>query len=79
MLIVEHDTKSFMVMDQQSMKKMLEQINQVMSQTAGQFEGLLGNLPVAQRAMIQQKMKNNLPTRQAPQQSRAVARRLNNM
>jgi len=78
MMIVQHDTKSFMLMDLQSMQKMMGQLNQAMSQTAGQFEGMLGSLPEAQRAMLQQKMKGSVPGQQTPQPSQIVIRRLSN-
>lgn len=60
MVVVDHERKSYMVIDRRFAANVAGQLNQM----AGQVKGLLENVPAAQRAMLDQLMKNGGPPMQ---------------
>jgi hypothetical protein len=65
MLMIDHDEKSYSVMDKETIKAMAGQ----MKQASSQLEEALKNVPEDQRAMMEQMMKQNMPVQQAPHRS----------
>lgn len=57
MVIVDHDDKSYMVMDEETMQRLGGQINQAMKQ----MEEAMKNVPPAQREMMERMMKERMP------------------
>lgn len=57
MVIIDHEDRSYVVMDRESIKKMSEQINQAMAQ----FEQALKDVPPEQREMMKRMMKDQMP------------------
>ncbi|HEX9731321.1 MAG TPA: hypothetical protein VGG06_04950 [Thermoanaerobaculia bacterium] len=57
MVIVDHDEKSFFVMDEEGVREMAAQIGAAMSQ----IEEALKNVPEGQRAMVEEMMKKRMP------------------
>ena len=57
MVVVDHDRKSYMVIDEQALQKVGDQLNQA----SRQIQEQLKNLPEAQRAMVEKMMKGRLP------------------
>ena len=57
MVLVDHDDRSYHVMDEASMKQVAGQISGAMSQ----MQEALKNVPADKRAMIEQMMKQNMP------------------
>ena len=58
MLVVDHDSKSYQVIDQEAIKAIAGQVNQAMSTV----EEALKNVPEDQRAMVEKMMKERMPT-----------------
>jgi len=56
-VIVDHDEKSYFVIDEKTVKELAAQINSAMSQ----MEEALKNVPESQRAMVQEMMKKRMP------------------
>lgn len=57
MVIVDHDNKSYFVMDQEMIESIAGQVGQAM----GQIEKALENVPEAQRAALEQMMRDRMP------------------
>lgn len=57
MVIVDHDEKSFFVIDEKTVRELAAQISAAMSQV----EEALKNVPESQRAMVAEMMKKRLP------------------
>jgi len=57
MMIIDHDDKSYMVMDQETIAKLSTQVNAAMAQ----MQEALKNVPEAQRAMVEKMMKERMP------------------
>jgi hypothetical protein len=74
MIIVDHRTRSFIVMDQQAMQTLSAQMNQAF----GQMNAAMKNLTPEQRAMAGQMMNGRNPITQVAQQSPITVRQLNN-
>lgn len=78
MIIVDHRTRSFIVMDQQAMQALSAQMNQAF----GQMNAAMQNLTPEQRAMAGQMMNGRSPITQVgaqvAQQSPITVRQLNN-
>ena len=66
MVVVDHDSKSYHVMDEATMRQLSGQISSAMSQ----MEEALKNVPADQRAMVEQMMKQRMPTQAPPPRSR---------
>lgn len=73
MVVVDHDSKSFFVMDAGTIKQLAGQANQAMSQ----MQDALKNVPEAQRAMVEQMMKDKMPAQQPAQKPQLEVRRMN--
>lgn len=61
MVVIDHDERSYMVMDEETIKSMASQVGQASVQIAE----ALKNVPEDQRAMIEKMMKDRMP-QQAP-------------
>jgi hypothetical protein len=62
MVIVDHDDKSFMVIDEAAVQKIAAQLSGVSAQMAE----ALKNVPEEQRAMVEKMMKDRMPKAAAP-------------
>ena len=63
MVVIDHDSKSYMVMDREQLQALAGQVSGAMSQ----IQEALKNVPEDQRAIVEQMMKQRLP--QPPQQA----------
>lgn len=70
MVVVDHDDKSYMVIDEEA----IEQIAGQVSQVADQVAEALKNVPEEQRAMVEKMMKQRMP-QQAPKLPQTEVRR----
>ena len=57
MVVVDHDKKTYFVIDEEGMKAIAAQLNEAMSM----MEQALANVPEAQRAMVEEMMKKKMP------------------
>jgi hypothetical protein len=57
MIFIDHDKKSYYVIDEETMKALAAQINEAMSM----MEQALANVPEGQRAMVEEMMKKKMP------------------
>ena len=57
MVVVDHEDKSFHVIDEETMQQIAGQVNQAMSQ----MQEALKNVPEEQRAMVEKMMKQRMP------------------
>lgn len=73
MVVIDHDSKSYFVMDAGSIKQLAGQLNQAI----GQMQDALKNVPEEQRALVEQAMKGRMPAQQPAQKSPLDVRRLN--
>ena len=64
MVVVDHDGKSYSVIDQEMLESVAGQVNQAMSR----LEETLKNVPEEQRAMVEKMMKKQLPQVQETKQ-----------
>lgn len=62
MLVVDHQRKSYMVLDMETMKALAGQMNSAMSQ----MQEALKNVPESQRAMMEKMMKGRMPEVETP-------------
>jgi hypothetical protein len=62
MIVIDHEKKSYFVMDREQIEEVAGQVNQAMAQ----MEEALKNVPEEQRAMVEQMMKKRMPKQQAP-------------
>ncbi len=62
MIVVDHDKKSYFVIDQEQLEKLASSINQAMSS----MEQALAALPEGQRAKMEQMMKSRMPATAEP-------------
>ena len=60
MVWVDHDKKTYFVMDEETMRALAAQINEAMSM----MEQALANVPEGQRAMVEEMMKKKMPQTQ---------------
>jgi hypothetical protein len=72
MAIVNHDDKSYFVIDPATIKQLAGQVNQAMSQ----MQEALKNVPENQRAMMEQLMKDRMPAQKPTRRSPPEVRRL---
>ncbi len=63
MIVVDHDDKSYTVVDEASMREVAGQVSGVMSQ----IQEALKDVPADQRAMVEAMMKKRMPQAAAPQ------------
>jgi hypothetical protein len=63
MLVIDHNRKSYMVIDQKTVESMGQQYKQAMSQV----QEMLKNAPESQRAMLEKMMKEQMPQMSAQQ------------
>ena len=63
MLFIDHDNKSYFVMNQEAIKAMASQIDQARKQ----MEERLKNVPADKRALVEQMMKRRMPSQQVPE------------
>jgi hypothetical protein len=70
MVVVDHDDKSYMVIDEEAIERIAGQVSQVADQVAE----ALKNVPEDQRAMVEKMMKQRMP-QQAPKLPQAEVRR----
>lgn len=61
MVVVDHDDKSYHVMDEATMQRIAGQVSGAMAQ----MQEALKNVPADQRAMVEQMMKQNMPDQAA--------------
>jgi hypothetical protein len=73
MAIVNHDDKTFFVIDPATIKQLAGQVNQAL----GQMEEALRSVPENQRAMVEQMMKERMPAQQPTQQAPVEVRAMN--
>ncbi len=66
MVLVDHDTKSYSVIDEKTMKELAEQIGQAMSM----IEQALANVPEGQRAQVEAMMKKKMPQLETAQRTK---------
>jgi len=64
MFVVDHDKKSYFVIDEEQMKKLASSINQAMAS----MDQALSALPEGQRAKMEQMMKSRMPAMAAPRE-----------
>ncbi len=64
MIIVDHDKKSYFVIDEEQMRKLAGTVNQAMAS----MEQALASLPEGQRAKMEQMMKGRMPDMGAPRE-----------
>jgi len=64
MLVVNHNNKTYFVIDQEQMKKLAATVNQAMASV----EQALAGLPESQRAKMEQMMKSRLPDMGTPRE-----------
>ena len=57
MVVVDHNNKAYMVIDQEAIKAIVGQVGSMMSQ----MEEALKNVPESQRAMVEEMMKKKMP------------------
>jgi len=62
MLVVDHQRQTYMLIDRQFVDRMLGQL----SQASSQMQGMLENVPPAQRAMMEQMAKQQMSAGQTP-------------
>ncbi len=74
MIVVDHQKKTYMVIDQQFAANMAGQLGQM----AGQMKGLLDSVPPEQRAMIEQMTKQRGPQAQLPARTPLQIRNVGN-
>ncbi|MDH3647646.1 MAG: DUF4412 domain-containing protein [Gammaproteobacteria bacterium] len=65
MIVVDHENRSYHVMD----KSTSQQINEQVSSAMAQMQEALKNVPADQRAMVEQMMKQRMPKAKAPAQA----------
>ena len=66
MVLVDHKEKSYMVMNEASMRQLAGQVNSAMSEMQSQMEQMLKDVPAGQRAEIEAMMKRQMPAVQQP-------------
>jgi hypothetical protein len=71
MVWVDHDKKTYFVIDEETMKALAAQINEAMSM----MEQALANVPEAQRPMIEEMMKKKMPQAQKTERPKTELRR----
>lgn len=76
MTVVDHQRKSFFVMDARTMQQLGGQINAAMSQARGLTEQALQGLSSEQRAMLERTMKDRMPAQQPTHKPQTTVRRL---
>ena len=64
MIVVDHDKKSYYVIDEEQLEKLASSINQAMSS----MEQALAALPEGQRAKMEQMMKSRMPAMAEPRE-----------
>jgi hypothetical protein len=64
MIVVNHDNKTYFVIDQEQMKKLADTVNQAMASV----EQALAALPESQRAKMEQMMKSRMPDMGTPRE-----------
>ena len=67
MVVVDHEDKSYVVMDEEAMKQIAGQVGQAMAQ----MQEALKNVPEGQREMVEKMMKERMPQAQAPQRPKS--------
>ncbi len=70
MMIVDHDDKSYTVIDQEAIEQLAGQVGQM----AAQLQEALKNVPAEQRAMVEKMMRERMPA-EAPARLAATVRR----
>ncbi len=73
MVFVNHDDKSYFVMDSQTIKQLAGQLNQALSQV----QDALKNVPDEQRAFAEQMIQSRMPAQQPTKKAPPEVRRLN--
>ena len=76
MVIIDHQSKSYLVMGVQTIEQLGEQLNSAFSQFGGQAQQALQGLPAEQRAMLEKTMKDRLPLQQQNLNPQTMVRRL---
>jgi len=66
MVVVDHDDKSYVVMDEAAIRQIAGQVNNAMSQMQEQMQEMLKDVPADQRAAIEAMMKQQMPAAQQP-------------
>lgn len=74
MVVVDHDDRSYVVMDEAAMGQIAGQVNNAMSQMQEQMQEMLKDVPADQRAAIEAMMKKQMPAQQPAQQPKARPR-----
>ncbi len=67
MVVVDHEDRSYTVMDQETLKQVAGQVSQAMSQ----LQEALKNVPEGQREMVEKMMKERMPAQAAPQRPKS--------
>lgn len=76
MVVVDHESKSYFVMDIQTMKHLGSQLNSAMSQVRDQTQQALQGMSAEQRTMVEKMMKDRMPAQQPTQKPQITVRRL---
>ena len=71
MVVVDHDDKSYMVMDAAAMREIAGQVSGAMAQ----MQEALKNVPEAERRKIEEMMKQRMPSQAAPQRPTSELRK----
>lgn len=71
MVFVDHEDKSFHVMDEETIGRLAGQVNQAMAQ----MQEALKDVPAEQRAMLEQMMKQRMPEQAPPARSKRELRK----
>ena len=62
MIIIDHDKRSYFVMDEATLKELAAKLNEV----SAMMEQAMANVPESQRAMVEKMMKGRMPEQPAP-------------
>ena len=70
MVWIDHDRKSYYVIDEETMKALAAQVNEAIAT----MEQALANVPESQRAMVEEMMKKKMPQTEAPERPKSELR-----
>lgn len=65
MIVVDHDSRSYFVMDEATLKELAAKLNEV----TAMMEQAMANVPESQRAMVEKMMKQRMPQQAAPRET----------
>jgi hypothetical protein len=65
MIVVDHDDRSYFVMDEATLKELAAKLNEV----TAMMEQAMANVPESQRAMVEKMMKGRMPEQPAPRET----------